>query len=100
MRRPLVVREYDEIINEDNKKDGMKVHTLPSKTFNNLKLFIEEFNTEMYEADALDFMRVGYKRNYGDVITIRNYVGLIQMNDGTQIKVLPKISFEGEDDTI
>lgn len=100
MRRPLVVREYDEIINEDNKKDGMKVHTLPSKTFNNLKLFIEEFNTEMYEADALDFMRVGYKRNYGDVITIRNYVGLIQMNDGTQIEVLPKISFEGEDDTI
>ena len=54
----------------------------------------------MYEADALDFMRVGYKRNYGDVITIRNYVGLIQMNDGTQIEVLPKISFEGEDDTI
>ena len=33
MRRPLVVREYDEIINEDNKKDGMKVHTLPSKNF-------------------------------------------------------------------
>ncbi|NWH10174.1 McrC family protein [Acholeplasma laidlawii] len=100
MKKPLIVREYDEIINLDNKKDGMIVKTLPSDTFDNLKLFIEEFNTEMHEADALDFMRVGYKRNYGDVITIRNYVGLIQMNDGTQIEVLPKLSFEGEYETI
>src|SRR5690554_3892903 len=78
----------------------MTVKTLPSDTFNNLKIFIEEFNTEMYETDALDFMRVGYKRNYGDVIAIKNYVGLIQMNDGTQIEVLPKLSFGGENDTI
>ena len=35
-------------------------------------------------------MRIGYKRDYGDVITVRNYVGLIQMKDGTQIEILPK----------
>ena len=96
MKKTLIVKEYDEIINEDNKKEWMNVHTLPSSTFNNLKVFIEEFNTELTEADALDFMRVSYRRDYGDVISIKNYVGLIQMNDGTQIEVLPKVSFDDE----
>lgn len=46
----------------------------------------------------MDFMRIGYKRNVGDVVTIKNYVGLIQMKNGCQVQVLPKISFDtGED---
>lgn len=100
MKKTLIVKEYDEIINEDNKKEWMNVHTLPSSTFNNLKVFIEEFNTELTEADALDFMRVSYRRDYGDVISIKNYVGLIQMNDGTQIEVLPKVSFDDENNRV
>jgi 5-methylcytosine-specific restriction enzyme subunit McrC len=100
MKKTLIVKEYDEIINEDNKKEWMNVHTLPSSTFDNLKVFIEEFNTELTETDALDFMRVSYRRDYGDVISIKNYVGLIQMNDGTQIEVLPKVSFDDENNRI
>ena len=43
-------------------------------------------------------MRIGYRRNVGETITIKNYVGLIQMKDGFQVQVLPKISFgDGED---
>ena len=99
MKKTLVVKEYDQIINEKNKEEWMNVHTLPEETFNNFKIFIEEFNTELTESDALDFMRVGYKRDYGDILSIRNYVGLIQMNDGTQIEVLPKISFDDSDKT-
>ena len=44
-------------------------------------------------ADALDFMKIGYRRNIGEVVSIKNYVGLIQMKNGFQIQVLPKISF-------
>ncbi len=39
------------------------------------------------------------KRNVGDVVTIKNYVGLIQMKNGYQVQVLPKISFDSGDDT-
>lgn len=92
MRTSLIVKEFDEIINKDNKKPWMSCHDLPSQTFNDLKIFIEEFNTSEIESDILDFMRIGYKRDYGDVITVRNYVGLIQMKDGTQIEILPKIA--------
>ena len=42
-------------------------------------------------------MRINYKRNIGDVVTVKNYVGLIQMENGCQVEVLPKISF-GKDD--
>lgn len=92
MSTSLIVKEFDEIINKDNKQPWMSCHDLPSRTFNDLKIFIEEFNSSEVESDILDFMRIGYKRDYGDVITVRNYVGLIQMKDGTQIEILPKIA--------
>lgn len=100
MRASLVVKEFDEIINEENKQVWMKCHSLPSKTFVDLKAFIEEFNTNDTVSDALEFMKIGYKRDYGDIITVRNYVGLIQMKDGTQIEVLPKLSYNDENNKI
>ena len=61
-------------------------------------MFIHEYSGREENADALDFMRIGYRRNVGETITIKNYVGLIQMKDGFQMQVLPKISFiDGED---
>ena len=60
--------------------------------------FIHEFSGDEENADALDFMRISYKRNVGDVVTIKNYVGLIQMNNGYQVQVLPKISFDSGED--
>ena len=60
--------------------------------------FIHEFSGDEENADALDFMRISYKRNVGDVVTIKNYVGLIQMNSGYQVQVLPKISFDSGED--
>lgn len=100
MKKLLTVKEYDQIIDESKKKEWMNCHTLPTSTFNNLKIFIEQFTSELDEADALDFMKVSHKRDYGDVITIRNYVGLIQINDGTQIEVLPKLTYEDNDNRI
>lgn len=66
--------------------------------FHDLVEFIHEFSGEEENADALDFMRISYKRNVGDVVTIKNYVGLIQMNKGYQVQVLPKISFDSGED--
>lgn len=101
MSKSLVVKEFEEIISEDKKQARMNCHSLPSKSFNDLKTFIEEFNADGDTPDALEFMRISYKRDYGDVITVKNYVGLIQLKDGTQIEILPKISYgEDEDNAI
>lgn len=98
MSKSLVVKEFEEIISEDKKQAWMNCHSLPSKSFNDLKTFIEEFNADGDTPDALEFMRISYKRDYGDVITVKNYVGLIQLKDGTQIEILPKISYEEDED--
>lgn len=79
-------------------KDDEKYKYLNQKEFENLVVFIHEFTGDADSADALDFMKIGYRRNVGEVVSIKNYVGLIQMKNGFQIQVLPKISFGEEDE--
>lgn len=98
MGKLLEVREFDVITGNSDYKDDDNFKYLHKDVFADLVEFIHEFAGNEDNADALDFMRVGYKRNVGDTITIKNYVGLIQMKNGYQIQVLPKISFgDGED---
>ena len=98
MGKLLEVREFDVITGNSDFKDDENFKYLHKDAFADLVEFIHEFAGDEENADALDFMRVGYKRNVGDTITIKNYVGLIQMKNGYQIQVLPKISLgEGGD---
>lgn len=97
MDKPFEVKEFDSIICNVDYKDNKKYKYLNQKEFDNLIAFIHEFIGDTENADALDFMKIGYRRNVGEVVTIKNYVGLIQMKNGFQIQILPKISF-GEDD--
>ena len=59
--------------------------------FDALKNFIQATNASGND-DALTFMDISHKKGYGEVITAKNYVGLIAMNDGTVIEILPKIA--------
>jgi len=98
MDRLLEVREFDSITGNTEFKGDPNYKYLEKKAFQDLVEFIHEFSGDAENADALDFMRISYKRNVGDIVTIKNYVGLIQMKNGYQVQVLPKISFaEGED---
>lgn len=98
MGKPFEVKEFDSIICNIDYKEDSSYKYLSKKQFEDLETFIHEFSGNEDNADALDFMRIGYKRNVGDTITIKNYVGLIQMKDGFQIQVLPKIAFDNGDD--
>lgn len=98
MDKLLEVREFDTITGNTDFKNDEKYKYLDAAVFDNLVEFIHEFSGDDENADALDFMRISYKRNVGDVITIKNYVGLIQMNNGYQVQVLPKISFDSGED--
>lgn len=97
MGKPFEIKEFDSIICNADYMDDEKYKYLNQKEFNNLVAFIHEFTGDAESTDVLDFMRIGYRRNVGEVVSIRNYVGLIQMKNGFQIQVLPKISFGEED---
>ena len=50
-------------------------------------------------SDAMEFLKIGFRRNVGDIISVNNYVGLIQMENGYQVQVLPKIDFGNDPDS-
>ena len=98
MDKLLEVREFDSITGNADFKDDDNYKYLNKEVFQELIEFIHEFAGDEENSDALEFMRIAYKRNVGDVVSIKNYVGLIQMKNGYQVQILPKISFsEGED---
>jgi len=98
MNKPLEVREFDTIICNEDYKDYENYKYIDKKTFDDLCAFIREFEGDDENADALDFMKIAYKRGVGDIVNTKNYVGLIQMKNGFQIQVLPKIDFGSDDE--
>lgn len=97
MIKLLEIREFDRIISNKDYKDDLNYKYLDKRLFDQLIDFIHEMAGSEDSEDVLRFMSITYKRNIGEVITIRNYVGVIQMNNGFQIQILPKISFAEED---
>jgi len=89
MNKLLEVREFDTIIGNENYKDDEKYKYF--EAFDSLVDFIREFDCTDDSSDALKFMRIGYKRSIGNVVSIKNYVGLIQMKNGYRVQILPKI---------
>ncbi len=98
MGKLLEVKEFDTITGNLDYKDNKNFKYLHNDAFNDLIDFIHEFTENEESTDVLDFMRIGYKRNIGNIVTIKNYVGLIHMQNGQQIQILPKINFGIEED--
>ena len=94
MKKLLEVREFDRIT--CNPEYSTEYAVLPEDTFAGFENFIHEYTSTKEGADALEFLQVGYQRHIGKTITVKNYVGLIQMKNGYQIEVLPKIDFSDE----
>lgn len=97
MSKLFEVKEFDSIICNPDYKNDDNYKYLPEKEFVTLIDFIHELAGSDDDQDILNFMSISYKRNLGETITIRNYVGLIQMKNGFQIQVLPKISLSQDD---
>ena len=93
MRRLVEIKEYDSIIRENGQIEDARYKFLGEEEFERLLTFAKENTGTEESADALDFMRLGYKRPYGDIVTVKNYVGLIELKKDLQIQILPKISY-------
>lgn len=98
-KKLLEVREFDCIA--ETKKDVEQYHQkykyLPQLAFEELLAFIREFTSDDKNVDALELMRIGYNRHVGNIVTMSNYVGIIQLKSGYQIQVLPKIDFKSNE---
>ena len=99
MNRLVEVKEFDSIICNKYYAAEDKYTCIAEKDFEDLVNFIREYVGTENSADATEFMRIGFRRCVGDVVSFKNYVGVIQVNNGFQVQVLPKIELSKEDDT-
>lgn len=84
------IREY-ESFTRAKEKCGNDYQALDVKTFDALKQFILE-SKENGETEGLELMSISSRKGVGEVITAKNHVGVIAMQDGTMIEILPKIA--------
>lgn len=93
MKPVYQIKEYGSLISE---KVIAGYETLPEHIFQQLEDFI--LTNRSKETDAPELMELSAKKGVGKVITAKNYVGIILLNDGTTIEILPKIYSTIEDD--
>lgn len=86
MRKTYQIIEYDSFVRD---KEVPGYTSLPKNTFDALENFI--LTNSGKETDALELMGLSAKKGVGKIITAKNYVGVIAMDDGTTIEILPKI---------
>lgn len=89
--KTYTITEYGSFV-RDKKVNGYE--SLLPRVFDKLEAFVLENASKGTEAAEL--MGFAFKKNIGKVITAKNYVGVIALDDGTIIEILPKIC--GEDD--
>ena len=94
-KKTYTITEYGSFV-RDKSIDGYK--QLPVKVFDKLERFVLE-NAEK-GSDATDLMGVSVKKNIGRVITAKNYVGVIALDDGSIVEILPKICGEDNKDEV
>lgn len=89
MNNFLEVKEFDYITCNKIYADVIKFIYLDKKIFDELKEFIYKNNN--VDSNISNFMIISFKKYIGEVISIRNYVGVIKLKSGFQIQILPKI---------
>ena len=95
--KTIQIREYGTfVVGEKNGGNVGGNITLTKRTFEQLENFI--LSNSSKETDALELMGLSARRGVGKIITAKNYVGIITMNDGTTIEILPKVYSAIEDD--
>lgn len=84
--RHIVAREYEFLVPEDAGRSNC--HAAGADGFASLR----EFVLANREGDSpLDLMRLCSPKGIGEAIQLQNYVGVIELSDGLQVEILPKI---------
>lgn len=91
------VTEFQPIVCESNRYEHFDEYEyLDEKTFRELERFIKDYSANIGDAEASDFLKIGFKKHVGEIITSVNYVGLIELKSGHKIQILPKMDLGGD----
>ena len=94
----LSIKEFEFITsNESYAETGDNAHYLKERYFKELDAFIRNQESTDDEGNSLDFLRTRTIKGLGNVIQAKNFVGLIQLESGYQIQILPKVDFGAND---
>lgn len=96
MKKTIEIREYQAMTSNPN-CEHPNIY-LQKETFDELKTLIGTFNNKD-DTNAIDFLGLSITKGIGEVIKAKNYVGIIQLKNGTQIQILPKIDAITESET-
>ncbi len=99
MNKLLEVKEFENITCNIDYKDDPEYKYIEKEIFEELEKFILTIESNNSDCEIMDFFKLTSKRNVGKVIQPKNYVGLIQMKNGFQVQILPKISFSNMEET-
>ena len=89
----ITIKEYEGF---SSKESPGNYHYLKPDVFSALETFVLT-NNGGNKADGVELMTLSARKNAGKVICAKNYVGLISLNDGTTIEILPKIAGLSDD---
>lgn len=98
MGKLVEVREFDSITYNGACRGDKGFTVVTREEFDDLRNLLYASAGTWDMADVLEFMQIRYRRNIGEVISFKNYVGLIQTKKGVQIQILPKISLGDSQD--
>ena len=97
--KTITIREYGAFCEGKQNNEIINGYvTLEKKTFSLLEEFVLESNRNGKD-EALEIMGLSARRGIGKIITVKNYVGVIALNDGTTIEILPKVYSTQENNT-
>lgn len=81
MAKQIVLKEFEFLQYKNEEEQNSYIE---KTTFEAIEKFVLENETEQY-------LKITTKKAYGKVLQAQNYVGVIQIKDGTTIEILPKI---------
>ena len=91
--RHIIAREYEYLTRFNRKQRGC--YDLTNDEFNTLREFVLE-NSEGDSEVPLELMRLCSPPGIGEAFQLRNYVGVIELANGLQIEILPKIDIASD----
>lgn len=89
--KPITIKEFEKLTSKEEMKGQNGYKVIGQDSFNLLKDFVEEFNATDEHDDAYDCLKISKERRGGEIVVAKQYVGLIQLKNGQQIEILPKI---------
>lgn len=98
MKKLITIKEYDNLTTNRDFAKLPSYQYIDKESFSQLEALVLSVD-EDEQSNAIDLMSLSSKRNVGKVLRAKNYVGIVQLKNGTQLEILPKIHERSEEDS-